>query len=315
LPPIAPTFRTNDKPHQASFLDDCKYEGWSTPFENCARSQAVLDEMPKKERKAVIAVPLEWAQALLDCTDVPFIRRIKYAVAFTSRLTDGEICGLNVEDARLDDELPVFTINRACQAKAKDGWARPGRTKNDYRMRTLPMHSTAKQALRIWLDHGYEIWAGKKPEPGKPLFPGLDGDYSRTDAAVHIRQDLRAAGLPDKIDDRNVDFHATRRSCATWLEELGANDLHRKRLMGHAIKDVTDTNYTRKTRELMVQLRETVELIPLRWSSSLVRVFGAAAPSAPNSSMDSAPPTRLERMTFGLGTAFLSAGVVQAWNH
>lgn len=181
---------------------------------------------------------------------------------------------------------------RSCQAKAKEGWARPGRTKNEHRLRTLPVHTTAVQALRLWLDQGYELWAGRKPEVGMPLFPGLDGDYSRTDAAVHIRQDLRAAGLPDKVDGRNVDFHATRRSCATWLEELGANDVHRKRLMGHAIKDVTDKNYTRKTRELMVQLRGTVELIPLRWSSTLVRVFGAAAPSEANSSTNSAPQRR-----------------------
>jgi hypothetical protein len=103
------------------------------------------------------------------------------------------------------------------------------------------------------------------------------------------------------VNGRNVDFHATRRSCATWLEELGANDVHRKRLMGHAFKDVTDKSYTRKTHELLVQLRETVELIPPRWSSSLVRVFGAAAPSSPNSSMELAPPARLERTTFGLG--------------
>jgi hypothetical protein len=164
------------------------------------------------------------------------------------------------------------------------------------------MHSVAVHAIRLWLAQGYELWAGHKPEPSMPLFPGLDGDYSRTDAAVHIRQDLRATGLPNKVEGRNVDFHATRRSCATWLEELGANDTHRKRLMGHSIQDVTDKNYTRKTRELLVQLRETVELIPLRWSSTLVRIIGAPAPSESDSSRNSAPPRRLERPTNGLGS-------------
>ena len=83
------------------------------------------------------------------------------------------------------------------------------------------------------------------------------------------------------------------KSKRTRAEELGANDMHRKRLMGHAIKDITDTNYTRKTRELMVQLRETVRACnPAKLVIELGAGFCAAAPSEANSSMNSAPQRR-----------------------
>jgi hypothetical protein len=121
------------------FLDGCQDEGFVPAFTNYARSKRVLDEMPARTKSNPVALAVAAAQALIDCTDVPFIRRVKYALAFTSSMADGEISGLNIGDIDLGDvELPTASIKRACRAEGKEGHAEIGPPKNEHRLRVVP---------------------------------------------------------------------------------------------------------------------------------------------------------------------------------
>lgn len=52
--------------------------------------------------------------------------------------------------------------------------------------------------------------------------------------------------------------HECRHTCATWLDGKGANKLATKRILGHAVQDITDGVYTHPT---IRQLRRAIDLL------------------------------------------------------
>lgn len=52
--------------------------------------------------------------------------------------------------------------------------------------------------------------------------------------------------------------HECRHTCATWLDSKGANKLAVKRILGHAVQDITDGVYTHPT---IRQLRHAIDLL------------------------------------------------------
>lgn len=52
--------------------------------------------------------------------------------------------------------------------------------------------------------------------------------------------------------------HECRHTCATWLDDKGANKIAIKRILGHAIQDVTDGIYTHKN---VRQLKKAIDLL------------------------------------------------------
>lgn len=53
--------------------------------------------------------------------------------------------------------------------------------------------------------------------------------------------------------------HECRHTCATWLDNAGANELSIKKILGHAAKGVTQKVYTHKS---IQQLRKAIDLLP-----------------------------------------------------
>ena len=53
--------------------------------------------------------------------------------------------------------------------------------------------------------------------------------------------------------------HETRHTTATLLKKYNADELFRRRILGHAVTDTTDKFYTHETLE---QLQKTIELLP-----------------------------------------------------
>lgn len=49
-----------------------------------------------------------------------------------------------------------------------------------------------------------------------------------------------------------------RHTCATWLDDKGANKLSIKRILGHASQDVTDGVYTHKD---LRQLKKAIDML------------------------------------------------------
>ncbi len=110
---------------------------------------------------------------------------------------------------------------------------------------------------------GWCAWAvGRAPSPDDPVFASIHGAHWRPKSAREIRFDLEAAGLPSERDGAPIDFHATRRSFATWANAEGVPIETVGRLLGHVGKSVASVHYTATA---LRGLAEDVARIPFRW--------------------------------------------------
>lgn len=302
----------------ASFVDAALAEGWlhaptSDPWlrgaMNVLRHPAVRAELHQPEDADPIALPIETVQQLLDAVVVPLERRARYALGFCEGMRDGEIAGVKIDRIVRGSIPPVIKIEQAVAlvgAKGPKGFAKPKAPKTRSSKRTLPLHLCPGGAIDEWLADGWAELVGRDPKPEDYLFPRPDGGPSRPRSAELLREDLRAAGLPDTVDGKPVEMKSTRSSFLTWLSELGVSDAIRKRLAGHRASDVTERHYTHREID---QLAEAIGRIPLRWRTgaagaargSTVEAPVEASTVNPESPTISAPPRRLERPTNGLG--------------
>ena len=166
-------------------------------------------------------------------------------------------------DVELDGALPVFRIEQAVAIvgkKGDGGFAKVKGPKTKGSKRTMPLHPAARTALVEWRGRWAEL-VGREPRAEDFVFPGPDGEAARPRSAGQIREDLARLGLPTEIRGQAIEFRATRSSFATWLEEAGVSEQVRKRLMGHAVRDVTERHYTVREVE---QLAQAVRTIPVR---------------------------------------------------
>ena len=178
-------------------------------------------------------------------------------------MAEGELSALrwdDLHDVAKDTEIPTAKVTKALRqsrARLRHAWA-PTKTEN--RVRVLPVHSLAAGApLRAW----HAGWADSWAAPGR-IRSGLPERRGRgtwrPNMATMLREDLLAAGLPDRYEGHPYTAHATRRSFATWLSEAAVAEGTIKRLMGHAAGDVTALHYTAQT---LRTLRDAVESIKL----------------------------------------------------
>lgn len=88
--------------------------------------------------------------------------------------------------------------------------------------------------------------------PGKTLIADSEGNpctYKRfLSYFKKVMQETRCSHKP----------HECRHTCATWLDDKGANKLSIKRILGHASQDVTDGVYTHKD---LRQLKKAIDLL------------------------------------------------------
>ena len=101
---------------------------------------------------------------------------------------------------------------------------------------------------RITLPY-FEHWMAK---PGSTLLTRDDG-IPLSYAAMRDR-----FALVMKLSRCNHTPGECRHTCATWFDELPANRLSVKLILGHAVTDITQKHYTHKT---IAQLRKTIDLL------------------------------------------------------
>jgi integrase len=253
----------------AMAIDDASSERWfRVPAKNPLRDKEVRRELPVNEpqREEIVIVPLESAQALLDCASVPLHRRVRYAIGLLAGLRDGEIAGLLVGDVELDAPIPVMHVRRSVSGKGPDGWATASSTKTRASRRTVPLHPALVAALRVWITDGIEVYTTRQPAAESPLFPGpRTGRFSRPPSAELTRADLERAGCPTSYLGIPIDFHATRRTFSTWLDEAGVTERRVQRLLGHTSKSIAGKHYTGAE---LATLLEDVKKLPLRWAAA-----------------------------------------------
>jgi integrase len=246
-----------------TMLEDAMAEEWIDMPANPMKHPGVRKELPAvKFRGGNDRVYLTrcQAEALLRCEKVPEHRRVRYAVALTSGMRDGELAGLNWADVDLDAKPPRVEITKALALRGGEGFATLGDTKTEYAKRTLPLHALAVRSLRAWKSKGWAQFAGHKPRATDSVFPDEHGEPSRPRSAQLIRDDLETAKQPTKVGSADIDFHATRRSFLTWLTNAEVSSEIIDMLAGHAGKGVRARHYTARDLEVMAKAVTKIEL-------------------------------------------------------
>ncbi len=247
-----------------TMLEDIIGEEWIDLIANPMKNNRVRKEIPdgssRAGRNVIIHLSRDQAERVITCADVPEARRVRYLLAVTSGMRDGEISGLCWEDVDLDAKIPTVNVTKSCAIKGPKGWASVGETKTEDGVRLLPLHHLAVKALRTWKSGGFVQSVGRASKPSDPVFPDEKCKHYRPKSGELLRRDLRRAGCSDTYGTHNIDFHATRRSFATWLDANGVPEKTVKRLMGHAGAGVTQRNYTARVLEPLQAAVETIEL-------------------------------------------------------
>jgi len=108
--------------------------------------------------------------------------------------------------------------------------------------RLIPLNRKIIPFVQSWLDQG-----------GEYLIKASDGQQMSywNFYEDHWKNIMEKLGM-------NHTPHETRHTCATLLDNAGANKVSRQRILGHASKDVTDKVYTHKDKE---QLLKAIDLI------------------------------------------------------
>ena len=265
-----------------SLIEDAIAEKWAFLPGNPLALNAVLKEMPPRKvltGKRPIFIELSNAQQLISSVEVPDHRRVRYIVDICTGLSEGELAGRIWSDVDLGAK-PTIEVLNACAMLGTHGWATLSTTKNEHRVRKIPLHSAAAEALTWWKKEGWAQYVGRAPKLNDPVFPGSTGKFARPASAALLRKDLVAAGCSDKRHGHNITAQAMRRCFATYLDAANVPEEQRGRLMGHAKKTVTAKHYTDEQIETD---RAAVELIALRWAprSDLVSGLVSSVVSPP----------------------------------
>jgi hypothetical protein len=246
---------------------DARLEKWTRLRSNPLNSDEVLTVMPSLgQKRDIVHLPPDVAQSLLDRTKTER-RRIRYAVALNTGAGDGEIAGCIIGSVlAIDGDSAALEIVQAFKRRSKEDGkgSELGKTKNAYRLRAIPLNACAKAALKYWVSEGWEKWVGRPPTPSDPLFPNIDGQFSRPNSASHLKADLEDCGLPSSdLKGRTYEFRCLRRTFSTMLRVAGVDRETREQLMGQRSNTINSEHYTAEVPE---HLRAAVQKLPLKWS-------------------------------------------------
>jgi hypothetical protein len=158
---------------------------------------------------------------------------------------------------------------------------------------------------------------GRHAKPQDFVLPSESGAAIRPRSAEALRAFLTLVNASDLHAGKPIDYHALRRSFATWLARAGVERSGRKLLLGHVEGDVTEEHYIERD---LAMLHEAVcrirldltrrEGVALPFPAAGTAAFPAVLPAAthegagqkrPKSPKTLAPSGRIELPTFGLG--------------
>jgi integrase len=99
-----------------TMLEDAMAEEWIAMPGNPMKHPGVRKELPAVKLKGAsdrVYLTRPQAEALLRCPEVPEHRRVRYMLALTSGMRDGELAGLNWADIDLEAKPPRVEITKA----------------------------------------------------------------------------------------------------------------------------------------------------------------------------------------------------------
>lgn len=282
-------------------IDDARVEGWiPRKTVNMFREKDVRKvinngkKITKRAGKNTIALNLEAAMQLISrepkgvyrfqkkmgkgntsqpverlANGSPLERRVRYVVALTSGLRDGELSGLEWRDlvgSNISVERQLKLPTRAQRQAGECGTLTDPKLES---FRTLPLHPSAIEALKWWREEGWKAWVGREPNDLDPIFSDQGGKHYRPNSARLLRIDLKHAGLPTGFVGKGdgklfpFEFHALRRTFAQLLEKVGLERSKISALMGHTAGDVTAEHYLDNTN--LANAAEELKKLPFVW--------------------------------------------------
>lgn len=222
------------------FIDTAIDEEWVVMVNPC-RSKGVRSLLPEVTVDSIVTLDDARIERLLASP-----RRLRYLVALTSGLRDGEISALKWGDIRVEQGVLIYDVHHNFAIYGENGKVGLSDTKTRAGVRLVPVHPAVEALIRSQCS-----WP--RVELDAPVFPGRHGGHSRPDSAPLLRRDLGE-------EDSSWDFRTLRRNFSTALDRAGISDGLKDRLMGHAPKSVRQRHYTAPDLQRMFQ---AVQQIPV----------------------------------------------------
>ncbi len=257
-----------------NLFEDAMADDWvdlpTNPVAHPAVSRAMPAAVTKAGRNTIIHLSRAEAERLLTAPKVEVDRRVRYLLALTSGLRDGEIAGLTFGDLFLEEPVPYLRVNKALAIKSKKKGPALRAPKTEDSVRKVPLHPLAIQSLKAWKAQGWHDFVRPARRPGlaDPVLPNAFGQAVRPPSASILRTDLGHAKCSSKYaGEHPFTFHALRRSFSTWLAEAGVPAEVREKLMGQRPRSVAGAHYTAFS---LATLAEAVAKITLDLSPAQV---------------------------------------------
>jgi len=251
----------------AKFLDDAEAEGWHTSPNPC-RSTKVQEELPAvgerddedKARHTEAEASKLLASVRLHAPD----RFVRYVLAYTSGMREGELAGLRWSSIVAEHDIPALKVKDQIARYGDEGWATRRATKTKAGRRTIPLHPAAVAALDAWRESGWRTFVGRAPTDADPILPSPEGAAWRPRSSDLLREDLATVGLPATWGEDAEPFamRSTRRSFATFLEAHDVSGDHADRLLGHAGASVRRRHYSAGDLVALARAVATIRLEP-----------------------------------------------------
>lgn len=208
-------------------VTEARGRGWINLPYNVVADEFVQQRMRRLKRGAervpVVFLTTEDVQRLLT-VDIPFERHVLYTLAVTTGLRSAELGALTWGDIDKD----VLSVNG--QLTRCNDLSAPTKLPKGGVERSVPLHPTALRTLN-------ELRLRRNPRLRDRVFR-----ESRRSSVI-LREDLAVAGCATKMRGRRISFHALRRTFITMLNEQQVEREVIKRIVGHAVGDVTSGHY------------------------------------------------------------------------
>lgn len=207
-------------------------------FFNVMYRHAIQNEIVEKNYAQFVEIGLEDKDNKRALTDIE-IEKIRQA-ALKGNTAAKWTMYLIYSGWRISEMLELTVFNYDSEKHSFTGGKKTKSGKN----RLVPVHSELQWIIDEQLAKGGEtVFCNEKGELMK-------SNYFRLH---YFNPMLKELGI-----DSSVTPHITRHTFATKLKQAGADEFYRKKLLGHAMQDITDGVYTHAEYD---NLRETIELL------------------------------------------------------
>ena len=232
-------------------VDKIKYKHYQDIIDTLTKKD--LSYSTKKKVRNLISLLLQYAISM-EYTTVNYSSMIKIGKNKKIRphvpFTEDEIKAVwEIEDISNADIILILLytgcrVSELLNLKKEnvfldDGYFKITESKTEAGIRVVPIHSRIKKFIE-----------NRMNQSGNYLFMNGDKNFSYTAFTSHWKRIMKQLGITHST-------HDCRHTVASRLDSVGANEIAKRKILGHAIQNVTE-GYTHKT---VKELQEAIELL------------------------------------------------------